>query len=162
MSARRVLCCCLGFMLFAGFTSSCSNNSRELDRKIIIRSSINELKKFINLPADVERCEWQTGSSAPHGGDWWLAAVLQVEEEKIPEFLRGIGTEELFETPPGLELTSSFAALKSIAGAQLTKSKHISLVTKTYGAAPYLSSPLLHGKAISLAANQVLVILWTN
>jgi hypothetical protein len=125
-------------------------------------TDIEQLQRLIHLPSGVMRCEWQTGSAAPQGGDWWVAAVLEVESEKIPDFLQGTATKEVFETPVGLELSSSFAALKLIPDAQAMEPSGIKLITETYSVAPYANSPLLNGKAVRLSPNQVLVVLWTN
>lgn len=127
-----------------------------------MNTDIDELQRLIHLPIGVKRCEWQTGATAPHGSDWWLAAVIEVEIDKIPDFLQGTGTKDVFETPPGLELISSFAALKLIPDAQPIEPSGIRLITETYSIAPYANSPLLNGKAVRLSPNQVLVVLWTN
>ncbi len=162
MGTRRTLVYALLLLSLVIFAPGCGDNSINEDRRSTMNNDLNRLKQLIHLPADVKRCEWQTGSLASHGGDWWLAAVLEVEIEKIPEFLQGTGTKEVFETPPGLELTSSFAALKSFSEVQPTQSNQIRLITETYGVGPYLNSPLLNGKAIRLSTNQILVVLWTN
>lgn len=162
MGTRRPLVFVLLLLPLMICVSGCTDNSRNVDRKIIMNTDLDGLKRLIHVPANVKSCEWQTGKRAPHGGDWWVAAVLEVEIEKIPDFLQGTGTKGVFETPPGLELMSSFAALKSIPGAQPMESNGIRLITETYGVAPYANSPLLNGNAIRLSANQVLVVLWTN
>jgi len=127
-----------------------------------MKTDIDSLKRLIHLPANVERCEWQTGTRSPHGDDWWLAAVLEVNSDQLPAFLPGTGTREFFETPPGLELVSSFAALRLLPDAHPSESGGIALIVDTYGVSPYTSSPLLDGRAIKLSANQVFVTLWTN
>ena len=127
-----------------------------------MNNDVEGLKKLIALPAEVERAEWQTGKRAAHGGDWWLAAVLHINRDRSAQFLQGAGNEELFETPPGLQLTSSFAGLKALPGAQMAGADQIRFVTETYSARPYFSAPLLHGKALRLAPEQILVVLWTN
>lgn len=127
-----------------------------------MNTDLAALKRLIKLPADVKRCEWQTGKFAQHGSDWWVAAVLDVGAEQMATFLPGPATKELFETPPGLQLTSSFAALKALPDAQSIERDRIRVLTDVHGAAPYASSPLLHGKAIRLSAAEVLVVLWTN
>ncbi len=120
------------------------------------------LKRLINLPADPKSCQWQTGKFGLHGSDWWLAAVLEVDARTIPTFLQGAATKGVFETPPGLQLVSSFAAVKSLPDAQMTESQRVQLITEIHGIGPYASTPLLNGKAIRLSGNQVLVLLWTN
>jgi hypothetical protein len=142
--------------------SGCGDDPKNVDRNRIMSTDLVELKRLINLPADVKRCEWQTGKLGPHGGDWWLAAVLDVEADRMSTFLQGAGTKAVFETPPGLKLASSFAALKSLPDAQVTESERIRLITETYGIGPYANSPLLDGRAIRLSGNQVLVVLWTR
>ncbi len=162
MGRRGALVFALLLLPLVMLLSGCNDKSTNVDRKIMMNTDLNELQRLIHLPTGVKRCEWQTGDRAPHGGDWWLAAVLEVEIEKIPDFLQGTGTKDVFETPPGLELISSFAALKSMPEAQPTESNGVMLITETYGIAPYANSPLLNGNAIRLSANQVLVVLWTN
>lgn len=154
----------LGILLLAllGLAPGCRDNSKSEDQRNTVNNSTERLKQLIHLPAEVKYCEWQTGKRAPHGDDWWLAAVLEVESERIPAFLQGTVTEEVFETPPGLELISSFAALKSMGEGQPAEANRIRLVTKTYGVDAYVSSPLLHGKAVRMSSNQVFVVLWTN
>lgn len=120
------------------------------------------LKRLINLPADVSRCEWQTGKLAPHGGDWWVASVLAVPADQMASFLHGPATNAVFETPPGLKFTSSFATLKALPGAQQIEPDRIRLVIETHDVEPFASSPLLNGKTIRLSATEVLVLLWTN
>jgi hypothetical protein len=140
----------------------CNRNSTNGEQVNTMNSDLNGLKKLIQLPGDVKRCEWQTGSLASHGGDWWLAAVLEVEIQDIPGFLQGTGAKEVFETAPGLNLTSSFAELKSLAGARPTQQNQLRFTTETFGVEPYMKSPLLNGKAIRLSTNQIFVVLWTN
>lgn len=120
------------------------------------------LKRLIKLPADVSHCEWQTGKLAPHGGDWWVASVLGVPADQMASFLHGPATKAVFETPPGLKLTSSFAALKALPDALPIEPDRIRLVIDTHDVEPYASSPLLNGQAIRLSATEVLVLLWTN
>lgn len=151
-----------GLLLLIGFLSGCSDDSGKVERSGIVNTDLVALKRMINVPADVKRCEWQTGKLGPHGGDWWLAAVFDVDAERTPEFLRGSSTTGVFETPPGFELTSSFAILKSLPHAQTTESQRLRLITETYGVGPYARSPLLNGEAIRLSATQILILLWTN
>lgn len=150
----------LSFLVMIG--TGCGDNSKNTNMGSVMNNDLNGLKKLIHLPADVKRVEWQSGKLGTHGDDWWLAAVLEVEIEKIPDFLQGAGTKEVFEPPPGLQLMSSFAALKTLSEGQPIQSTQIRLITETYGVDSYLNSPLLTGKAIRLSENQVLVVLWTN
>lgn len=151
-------------LLLPVFLAGCSDDSGNSDSnmKKTMNTDIDDLMRLIHLPADVKRCEWQTGKRALHGGDWWLAAALEVDSDRIPAFLQGIGTRTAIETPPGLELTASFAALKSLPGAQVTESGQVRLITTTYGVGPYANSPLLAGQAIRLSPSHVFVMLWTN
>lgn len=150
------------FLSFVLFISGCTDSSQNVDRKTTMSTNLDDLKQLIHLPAAVKSAEWQTGKFAQHGSDWWVAAILEVENEKMPVFLEGKATKGIFETPPGLELTSSFAALKSMSEAQSTGSNGIRLTADTYGIGPYANSPLLNGNAIKLSGNKVLVVLWTN
>jgi hypothetical protein len=120
------------------------------------------LKRLIKLPADVARGEWQTGKLAAHGSDWWVAAVLEVGADQMAAFLQGPVDKAALDTPPGLQFTSSFAALKALPGAQAIPGDRIRVVTDTHGIDAYASSPLLSGKAIRLSATQVFVVLWTR
>jgi hypothetical protein len=162
MVARKGLVYALLLLIWVIFVFGCTRNSTNEEQMSAMNSDLNELKKLIHLPSDVKRCEWQTGSLASHGGDWWLAAVLEVDIQDIPEFLQGTGSKEAFQTVPGLKLTSSFAALKSFSGVEPTQRDPLLLITETYGVEPYLKSPLLNGRAIRLSTNQILVLLWTN
>lgn len=128
----------------------------------MVNTDLVALQRMIKLPASVASAEWQTGQRAAHGGDWWLAAVLEVAADQMPTFLPGPPTQELFETPQGLALESSFAALTSLPGAQRTETGRLRLVTDTHRIEAYARSPLLNGKAIRLAPTRVLVLLWTQ
>lgn len=160
-SRRRAWVLSLSLLLLLPL-SGCGKDTGQVNEKKTMSNDLTELKRLIKLPADVKHCEWQTGKLAAHGGDWWVAAVLDVSADKMPLFLPGTGIRALFETPPGLNLASSFAALKTLPDAQVTESQRIRLITETFDVAPYANSPLLSGKAIRLSANQVLVVLWTN
>jgi len=126
-----------------------------------MNTDVTELKRYIQVPGEVVSCEWQTGKFAPHGGDWWLAAVLDVPADEIDSFLQGPATTEVFETPPGLRLESAFAELESFPGAQTTEAPGIRLITETWSAAPYARSPLVNGKVIRLSETRVLLLLFT-
>lgn len=126
-----------------------------------MNADVAALKRLIRLPAEVQRCEWQTGKRAEHDGDWWVAAVLAVGAEQMGAFLAGAPEKSLFETPPGLQLSSSFAALKSLPDARVVEGR-VRVVTDVHNAAPYRNSPLLNGNVIRLSATDVLVVLWTQ
>lgn len=162
MSIRAAIARAFLLLFLAVFATGCNDNSKHEGQMNTINNDLGRLEQLMNLPAGVKRSEWQTGSFASRANDWWLAAVLEVEPQKIPEFLQGTGVKEVFETLPGMELTSFFAALTSFAGAQAIQPNQIRLITDTYGAEPYLKSPLLNGKAIRLSENKILVVLWTN
>ena len=120
------------------------------------------LKRLIKLPAEVTHGEWQTGKLASQGGDWWVAAVLDVSAEQMPRFLPGPALESALDTPPGMSFIGSFAALKALPGAQRIKPDRVCLVVEVHGAEPYANSPLLGGNAIRLSSTQVFVVLWTS
>ncbi len=120
------------------------------------------LKRLIKLPAEVSHGEWQTGKLAQHGGDWWVAAVLEASAGKIAELLPGPSLAASLETPPGMTLGGSFALLKTMPGAQLIEPDRVRVVADVHGVEPYANSPLLHGQAVRLSATQVFVVLWTN
>jgi len=44
----------------------------------VVGTDLEALGRLIKLPAEVTHAEWQTGPMAEHGGDWWVAAVLDV------------------------------------------------------------------------------------
>src|SRR5690242_19645950 len=69
---RRILVCALLSFSFAILTSGCSDNSTAMEQRHAMNTDINELKRLIQLPGVVKRCEWQTGKVASHGGDWWV------------------------------------------------------------------------------------------
>lgn len=142
--------------------AGCTDNSGRTVEETKLNTDLEGLKRLINLPGGVKSCEWQTGQRAAHGGDWWVAAVLDIDSEKIADFLQGPGVKEVFETPPGLELVSSFAALKSLPEVQLLEPVGIRLLIDTFSVTPYANSPLLNGKAVGLSPSQILVVLWTN
>ncbi|KQV81292.1 hypothetical protein [Rhizobacter sp. Root1221] len=100
--------------------------------------------------------------SLPHGGDWWLAAVLDVPATALPSFLPGDAAPATFDIPPGLALASSFATLKALPGARSSPDGRLRVTANVHGVGPYASSPLLHGHTMPLSATQVLVVLWTH
>lgn len=124
-------------------------------------TDLTALQRLIKLPAEVKQVEWQTGKFAPQGGDWWVAAVLEVDADRMGSFLQGPATAELVETPPGMTLTSSFAALKALPGAQMIDANRVRMVVDTHGVDVYARSPLLNGQAMRLSASQVFVVLRT-
>ena len=127
-----------------------------------VNTDATALKRLIKLPADVGRAEWQTGPMAEHGGDWWVAAVLEVPAGAMPQFLAGPGAPGTLDTPPGMQASASFAALKALPGATPVAGDRLRLAGELHGVEPYASSPLLHGNALRLSATQVFVLLWTN
>ena len=120
------------------------------------------LRRLIKLPADATRAEWQTGAQAEHGGDWWVAAILDVPTEAMPRALAGPGTPGTLDTPPGMQATGAFAQLKALPGAVPVAGDRWRLAGELHGIEPYANSPLLHGNAMRLSATQVFVLLWTN
>lgn len=120
------------------------------------------LKRLIKLPAEVARGEWQTGKLAQQGGDWWVAAILEVGAEQMSRFLPGPALETALDTPPGMSFGGSFAALKALPGAQRIKPDRLRLLVEVHGVEHYANSPLLGGNAIRLSSTQVFVVLWTS
>lgn len=121
-----------------------------------------ELQKFIRLPGTVNTCAWQTGKFGQHGGDWWLAAVLDVDSAQIATFLAGTPNRAQIETPPGLEFKAAFAKLQSLPGAQVTDTHKVRVLTDVFPVDSYASSPLLNGAALRLSPNEVFVVLRTQ
>lgn len=120
------------------------------------------LKRLIKLPADVTRAEWQTGAQAEHGGDWWVAAILDVPADAMRRALAGPGTPGTLDTPPGMQATGSFAQLQALPGAVQVADDRWRLAGELHGVEPYANSPLLQGNAMRLSATQVFVLLWTH
>ena len=127
-----------------------------------VNTDLTALKRLIQLPADVSRAEWQTGALAEHGGDWWVAAVLDAPADATPRLLAGAGQPGTLDTPPGMQFTSSFAALKALPGAAPVADDRLRLTGELHGVEHFASSPLLHGNAVRVSATQVFVLLWTN
>ena len=140
----------------------CGEDTRNMDKNSTLSTDLVALKRLIKLPAGVASAEWQTGKLAPHGGDWWLAAVLDVPADQMSSFLTGQAGQDVFETPPGMQFSASFAALKSLPGAQSSPPSGFRLIADIHSIEAYASSPLLNGKAMRLSGTQVLVVLWTN
>ena len=128
----------------------------------VVSTDLAALKRLIKLPAEVTRAEWQTGTLAEHGGDWWVAAVLDVPAERMPQFLAEPATPGTLDTPPGMQATASFAVLKTLPGAAPVANDRLRVAGDLHGVEPYASSPLLHGHALKLSATQVFLVLWTN
>ncbi|MBK8509176.1 MAG: hypothetical protein V9G63_02385 [Candidatus Competibacter sp.] len=150
------LACCLVFLL-----AGCGDPSEDQNEVTGMNTDILALQRLISLPAKVVSGEWQTGEFAP-GRDWWLAAVLKIDAVDLPKFLLGTPDKGLVEMPPGLQLDSSFGALKSFPDAGAGRSQRHSFIAEIYPVSPYQSSPLLNGKAIKLADDTVFVLLWTQ
>lgn len=148
------------FILFIQFLIGCDDRSNQQEQKVTMNTDIVKLRRFINLPAQVNSCEWQTGEFAP-GGDWWLAATLNIDAGDISKFLQAPPKKERIEIPPALKLDSSFSALASYPNAVASESKGLSFIAEVYPVTPYESSPLLNGKAIKLSENIVFILLWT-
>lgn len=91
-----------------------------------------------------------------------MAAVLDVGGGNLGDLLPDPGINSIFETPAGLQLTSSFAALKLLPNAQFRPAGPLQVITDIHGIELSASSPLVNGQAMRLAAHQVLVVLWTN
>ena len=127
-----------------------------------MNTDLTALKRLIKLPADVTAAQWQTGAMAAHGGDWWVAAVLDVPAERMPQFLVGPAVPGAIDTPPGMLTTAWFATLKTLPGAAPTTGGRLSVAGDLHGIEPYASSPLLHGNALRLSATRVFVVLWTT
>jgi len=127
-----------------------------------VNTDLTALKRLIKLPADVSHVEWQTGPMAEHGGDWWVAAVLDVPAAAMPQFVAGPGAPGTLDTPPGMQATGSFAALKGLPGATPVAGDRLSVTGQLHGVEPYASSPLLHGHALQLSPTRVFVLLWTS
>lgn len=125
-------------------------------------SDLDALKRLVKLPADVTHAEWQTGPMAEHGGDWWVAAVLDVPAGRMAQVLADPAAPGTLDTPPGMLATSSFAALKALPGAAPVAEGRLRVTGDLHDVAPFASSPLLHGHALQLSATQVFVLLWTN
>lgn len=125
-------------------------------------TDVDALKRLIRLPGAVQRCDWQTGPMAAHGTDWWLAAVLDVVENQMPDFLLGTPERLAIQTPPGLALSGAFASLKSSWGAPMGEGGRVSATVEAHSVAPYAASPLLRGVATRLSSTQVLVLLFTS
>ena len=127
-----------------------------------VSTDLAALKRLIRLPGDVSRAEWQTGAMAEHGGDWWVAAVLDAPPESMPSLLAGPGRPGTLDTPLGMQATSSFAALEALSGTTAAADHRLRVTGELHGIEPFARSPLLHGDAMRLSATQAFVLLWTN
>jgi len=127
-----------------------------------VNTDLAALVRLVKLPADVGHAEWQTSPMAEHGGDWWVAAVLDVPAAAMPQFLAGPGVAGTLDTPPGMQATASFAALKGLPGTRPLAGDRLSVTADLHGIEPYASSPLLHGHALQLSPTRVFVLLWTT
>ena len=143
------------------FLMGCHNPSEEQKKVAEMNTDIVALQRFISLPAKIGSSEWQTGEFAP-GGDWWLAAVLKIDSDDSSKFLLGSPNKELVEMPSGLQLVSSFAALKAFPSAGISGAKQHAFIAEVYPITPYQSSPLLNGKAVKLANDTIFILLWTQ
>jgi hypothetical protein len=148
--------------LSAALALAACGKARRPERGQLASTDLAALKRLIKLPAEVTRAEWQTGAQAEHGGDWWVAAVLDVPADAMPRALAGPGTLGTLDTPPGMQATAAFAQLKALPGAAPVGDDRWRLAGELHGVEPYASSPLLHGNAMRLSATQVFVLLWTN
>ncbi len=124
-------------------------------------TDLNALRRLMTVPEAVTQAEWQSGRFAPHGSDWWLAAVLDLPEDQASALLQGPSAATLVESPPGLALTSAFAALTQLPGAQRVGGQRIRVVTDSFAVLPFARAPLRNGQAIRLSPTRVLVVLWT-
>lgn len=138
----------------------CDNSSEGQKKMAEMNTDLFALQRFINLPAKIVSGEWQTGELAS-GRDWWLAAILKIKAGDLPEFLLGTPYKDLVQIPDGLQLTSSFNALKSFPSAT-GQNQQRNFIAEVYPVTPYQSSPLLHGKAVKLSDDTVFVLLWTQ
>ena len=161
--ARRGLLIALpgAFFALALALGGCGKDAPPKDPPTV-NTDLTALQRLIKLPANVQRAEWQTGPLAEHGGDWWVAAVLDVPAGGMSPFLAGPASAGTLDTPPGMLTTSSFAALKALPGAEPVADGRLRLAGDVHGIEPYASSPLLHGSALQLSPTQVFVLLWTN
>jgi len=130
-------------------------------RDVAVSNDIVVLRRLINLPADVTSAQWQTGPLAPHGGDWWLAAVLDVPADRLPALLADPAAPGTLTTPPGMVANASFAALKSVPGARPIAGDRLSVPGPLHGIEPFAMSPLLQGHALQVSATRLFVVLWT-
>ena len=152
---------CVLFLLLLAL-GACSNNDAESKGAPTVNTDLTALQRLIKLPADVNRGEWQTGTLSEHGGDWWVAAVLDVSVDQMPLFLVGPATPETLETPLGMLATSLFATLAALPGANSAPNGQLRIAGNLHGVEPYIRSPLLHGQAMRLSPTQVFVMLWTD
>lgn len=157
---RRALIAVLPALVAALAFAGCGKDNSK--QGPTVNTDLTALKRLIKLPADVSHAEWQTGPMAEHGGDWWVAAVLDVPAASMPQFLAGPGAPGTLDTPPGMQSTASFAALRGLPGARPVADDRLSVSGDLHGIEPYASSPLLHGHALQLSPTRVFVLLWTS
>jgi len=157
---RRALIAVLPALVAALALAGCGKDNPK--QGPTVNTDLTALKRLIKLPADVSHAEWQTGPMAEHGGDWWVAAVLDVPAASMPQFLAGPGVAGTLDTPPGMQSTASFSALKDLPGARPVADDRLSVSGDLHGIEPYASSPLLHGHALQLSPTRVFVLLWTS
>lgn len=157
---RRALIAVLPALVAALALAGCGKDNPK--QGPTVNTDLTALKRLIKLPADVSHAEWQTGPMAEHGGDWWVAAVLDVPAASMPQFLAGPGVPGTLDTPPGMQSTASFAALKDLPGAKPLADDRLSVTGDLHGIEPYASSPLLHGHALQLSPTRLFVLLWTS
>lgn len=158
---RRALLAALSLAFLAFAPTGCGRDAAP-HQGIAVSNDVVALGRLIKLPADVTRAQWQTGPMAAHGGDWWLAAILDLPPQRLAAFLPGPGHPGSLETPPGMLADGEFTTLKSLPGATPLDGGGLRLSGDVHGIAPFASSPLLHGGALQLSPTRVFVLLWTT
>lgn len=141
------------------FTSNCNTTKKSKDKAILF-TDLHKLEKIISLPAKPISCEWQTGAYGS-GQDWWIAAILQFRQEDRPRFLTQPSKREWIDVPNGLKFDNSFSFLKQFSNAP-QESVGVRFESETFSISPYVSSPLLNGKATELPNSKVFIVLWTQ
>ena len=101
--SRRAPLACLALLCLPLW--ACRKDPGESKTKGTMGTDLVASKRLIELPAEVSNGEWQTGRLAPHGGDCWLAAVLELGAGKMTDFCPAKRSNRAWRHRPACRLT---------------------------------------------------------
>lgn len=148
--------------LFAGCSCSQLTNPHAV-RLGTDSTNLGELRKFCNLPADVQSCQWQTWSNMDDFGfgDWGLVAVVKLGNDAELAELGDPSPREhvvLFSREP----TPAWLRDSTATMLEATDERGVySIQGDTFEAGNIGKSPLLHGSIIKGPDNTWIITLHT-
>ena len=154
----------------AFLSPACSKNNTDVPMQNNIKTDVELLRKFIQLPKEPLTVKWQTEDAvplksqflAPGPTDWNLVAILEFKPNDLAELTASTDVIDNKEAAVLLENFMRDWVEQALGAGSKKVNKHYSFDGTVRNADIFAREPLLHGYWVQLQDNTILLLLHTK